>query len=197
MSRMAFALCVSSSLSLALSLVACLRPPVGVAQIGLSAGGTASTAPAAEPPPPPPPAEASPPATAPARAGGPAPVAADEALAIPSSSAPLAAGGEVSGTLAPEGLRRFPFTVAKGRYLVELFVRAPERQCSGQPAVDATVIDRDEARVGSTFGAGTWQHDSWEKQTATFDLQRGPYQVSVLARKGCTVHFRVRLSVAP
>lgn len=188
MSRIAFGF----GLCFALGLLpgACVAPPIG-ARIGLSASGAASTAastaaaPVASPEPPPP------------AAAEPAPMV-DAEPEVAATNGPLAIGGEVAGTLPPEGLRRFPFTVpARGRYLVELFIKAPvQHQCSGPPGADVTVIDRDEARVGSQFGGFTWAHDSWEKNQEFFDLARGAYQVSVLSRKACRVHFRVRVTIA-
>ncbi|HEX3762026.1 MAG TPA: hypothetical protein VHW23_25170 [Kofleriaceae bacterium] len=128
---------------------------------------------------------------------GAAPPAAARAAPAPAAPAPAAPAivkgselgldAEVSGTLEPDGVRRHPFTVPRGRYYVELFARAPDppdARC-GQPA-----------RVGNQFGGFTWAHDSWEKHQEVLDLAGGTYQVSVLARKACRVHFRVRLSNA-
>jgi hypothetical protein len=190
--RLSFGLSFGLCIGLCSALAACVAPPIG-ARIGLSASGAASTAAAtaAAPAASPEPAEPPPPAAA-----EPAPMvdAAPEALA---TSAPLTVGGEVAGTLPAEGLRRFPFTVAaKGRYRVELFIKAPvpgQRRCTDASGADVTVIDRDEARVGSQFGGFTWAHDSWQKHDEAVELTRGAYQVSVLAKKGCRVHFRVRV----
>jgi hypothetical protein len=185
MSRIAFGL--GLCLGLCFALAACVAPPFG-ARIGLSAAGAASTAapaPAAvaSPEPPPPSAAAEPAAMV------------DAAPEVVASNGPLTVGGEVAGTVSAEGVRRFPFTVAtKGRYLVELFIKAPaQHQCGAPPGADATVIDRDEARVGDQFGGSTWAHDSWEKHQEFVELARGAYQVSVLARKACRIHFRVRV----
>jgi hypothetical protein len=181
MSRIA----LGSGLGLCLLLTACAVPPIG-ARIGLSAAGaapTAAPAPAAAQEPPPAAAE-------------PAPMT-DAAPEVIATNGPLTLGGEVAGTLPAEGLRRVPFAVPKGHYLVELFIKAPaQHQCSGPPGADVTVIDRDEARVGNQFGGFTWAHDSWEKHQEAFDLVGGSYQLSVLSRKSCRVHFRVRLSNA-
>ena len=182
MSRIVF------GLGLGLALSACVAPPIG-ARIGLSASGVASSAastvaaPAATP-------EPSPPADA-----EPAPMV-DAAPEVAASNGPLTVGGEAAGTLPAEGLRRFPFTVAtKGRYRVELFIKAPaQRSCNDSSGADVTVIDRDEARVGNQFGGYTYAHDSWQKHDEHVELVRGAYQLSVLARKGCRVHFRVRVS---
>lgn len=184
MSRIA----LGSGLGLCFLLAACVAPPFG-ARIGLSAAGAASTAAPA-------PAAVASPEPPPPAAAEPAPMT-DAAPEVTATSGPLAVGGEVAGTLPAEGLRRFPFTVpARGRYLVELFIKAPaQHQCSGPPGADITVIDRDEARVGNQFGGFTWAHDSWEKHQEFFDLARGAYQVSVLSRKACRVHFRVRVSL--
>lgn len=178
-------------LGLCFALAACIAPPIG-ARIGLSASGAASTAAstAAARGASPEPAEPEPPAEA-----EPAPRV-DAAPEVAASNGPLTVGGEVAGTLPAEGLRRFPFSIAaRGRYRVELFIKAPvQRHCNDTSGADVTVLDRDEARVGNQFGGYTWAHDSWQKHDESVELARGAYQVSVLARKGCRVHFRVRVS---
>lgn len=184
MSRITF----GSGLGLCFLLAACVAPPIG-ARIGLSAPSAApaaAPAPAVVEAPEPPPAAAEP-----------APMV-DAAPEFPATNGPLTVGGQVAGTLAAEGLRRFAFTVTKGHYLVELFVKAPVQQvCNGSSGADITILDRDEARVGNPFGGYTYQHDAWEKRQELVELAAGPYQLSLLARKGCRVNFRIRLSVAP
>jgi hypothetical protein len=189
MSRIAFGSGLGLGLGLCFALAACVAPPIG-ARIGLSGAASTVAATAAAPVASPEPAEPAPP-----EAAEPAPMV-DAAPEIAASNGPLTVGGEVAGTLPAEGLRRFPFTVAaRGRYRVELFIKAPvQRHCTDASGADVTVIDRDEARVGSQFGGITWAHDSWQKHDESVELVRGAYQVSVLARKGCRVLFRVRVS---
>lgn len=126
------------------------------------------------------------------------PVVEEVAEEPPVAAGPLIVGGEVGGALASDEVRKLPFRAPKGHYLVELFVKAPQHhQCNGAPGADVTVVDRDEARIGSVFGTSTWNHDHWDKRQETFDLPGGGYQVTLLAHKGCRVYVRVRLSPAP
>jgi hypothetical protein len=174
MSRIAIALCIA--------VTACVPAVPRVAHVGVAAdaaGAVVAAAPAAAPEAPEAVAEDVPEAPPPATTG------------------PLVIGGEVAGTLASEEVRKLPFRAPKGHYQVDLFVKAPQRHhCNDRPGIEATLVDRDEARVGNVFGAGTWNHDHWDKQQATFELASGAYQVTLLAHK-CRVYYRVRLTVAP
>jgi hypothetical protein len=105
----------------------------------------------------------------------------------------LALNAEVSGVLAPHEVRRYPFTIANGRYHAELFVKAPdplEPSCS-RPSVTLTIVDRDDARVGDVVVSATWDRDNWEKHHASYDLS-GQYGATVRA-DNCRVHYRVRV----
>jgi hypothetical protein len=134
--------------------------------------------------------EAAPPAEAPLAAAEPAQ---EPAVAGP---ARLAVGTAVEAMLRRGQAIRYPLTLGKGRYLIELFARAPSdtKGCTGVPQLGLTFVDRDGAITGETFGEGTWDKLNWKKGQRSYKVDGGAYAIALLAADWCNVVYRLRIS---